>query len=72
LIDLIETPGAQRRQLPNSSFQLPGDDCLPREMSAAYFTGDWVLRYAQCSNAFGDQKFKRHFVPFNCFAVFKK
>jgi hypothetical protein len=25
---------------------------------------------AQCSNAFGDQEFKRHFVPFKFFAVF--
>jgi hypothetical protein len=24
---------------------------------------------AQHSNAFGDQEFKRHFVPFNCFAA---
>jgi hypothetical protein len=38
-------------------------------MSAAHFTEDWVLRYAQCSKAFGDQKFKRHFVPFNYFAA---
>jgi hypothetical protein len=28
-----------------------------------------VLCCAQCSNAFGDLKFKRHFVPFNCFAA---
>jgi hypothetical protein len=29
-----------------------------------------VLRCAQYSNAFGDQKFKRHYVPFNCFTMF--
>jgi len=31
-----------------------------------------VLRSVQHSNAFGEQKFKRHYVPFNCFEVLKK
>jgi hypothetical protein len=32
--------------------------------------GGLTLRRAQYSNAFGDQKFKRHYVPFNCFTLF--
>jgi hypothetical protein len=35
---------------------------------------DWIggltLRRVQYSNAFGDQEFKRHFVPFNGFTAF--
>jgi len=34
--------------------------------------GGLALRCAPGSNACGVQKFKRSFVPFNCFAVFKK
>jgi len=28
-----------------------------------------ALSYAQCSNVFGVQKFKWHYVPFNCFTA---